>query len=62
MVSGKPVVAVTVNHEGLSDDQIPVICSAIKMITGVPAFDMLRDQGEALIKVLLPYLMRNDMV
>jgi uncharacterized NAD-dependent epimerase/dehydratase family protein len=61
MLSGKPVVAVTVNHEGLTDDQIPVICKAIKMVTGVPAFDVLHDQGEGLINVLLPYLMRKDM-
>ena len=61
ILSDKPVVAVTVNHEGLADDQIPLICNAIKMITGVPAFDMLRDQGEKLFKVLLPYLLKNDM-
>jgi uncharacterized NAD-dependent epimerase/dehydratase family protein len=45
VLSGKPVVAVAVNHEGLDDDQIPWVCRAIKMITGVPAFDVLRDQG-----------------
>ena len=37
IISGKPVVAVTVNHENLAQDQIPVICNAIHMITGVPA-------------------------
>ncbi len=60
MLSGKPVVAITVNHEGMSDDQIPVICDAIKMITGVPAFDVLHDQAQGLYMVLLPYLMSNE--
>jgi len=60
ILSGKPVVAVTVNHENMSDDQIPMMCKTIKMITGVPAFDVLRDQGENLIKVLLSYLLERD--
>jgi len=56
ILSGKPVVAVTVNHENLANDQIPLICSAIKMIAGVPAFDVLHDQGEKLCKLLLSYM------
>jgi uncharacterized NAD-dependent epimerase/dehydratase family protein len=60
VLSSKPVVAVTVNHEGLDDDQIPLVCKTIKMITGVPAFDVLRDRGDGLLQTLLPYLLRND--
>jgi uncharacterized NAD-dependent epimerase/dehydratase family protein len=60
ILSGKPVVAVTVNHEDLAGDQVPVICRAIRMITGVPAFDVLRDQGEGLFRVLLPHLMQRE--
>ncbi len=60
IISGKPVVAVTVNHEDLAKDQIPVICSAIHMITGVPAFDVLHDNGDGLTRVLMPHLMKTD--
>ena len=59
MISGKPVVAVTVNHEDLIDDQIPMICDAIQKVVGLPAFDVLRDQGDGLVAVLVPYLKKR---
>jgi uncharacterized NAD-dependent epimerase/dehydratase family protein len=62
ILSGKPVVAVTVNHENLDVDQIPLICNAIEMIAGIPAFDVLHDQGEKLCKVLLHYLKNKEPV
>ena len=59
ILAGKPVVAVAVNREGLDPGQIPVVCDSIKMITGLPAFDVLRDQGQGLFDLLLPYLRKN---
>ncbi len=59
ILAGKPVVAVAVNREGLGPDQLPVVCDSIKMITGLPAFDVLRDQGQGLFDLLLPYLQKN---
>ena len=58
-ISGKPVVAVTVNHEDLLDDQIPVICDAIEKVVGLPAFDVLRDQGDGLVATLVPHLKKR---
>jgi uncharacterized NAD-dependent epimerase/dehydratase family protein len=55
-LSEKPVVAVTVNHENLIDEQIPIICDAIEKVAGLPAFDVLRDQGDGLVAALVPYL------
>ena len=43
LLSAKPVVAVTINHEDLSAGQIPSICDAIQKEVGLPAFDVLRD-------------------
>ena len=56
LLSGRPVVAVTVNHEDLADEQIPVICDAIHKTIGLPAFDVLRDGAGALVNLLNPYL------
>ena len=56
MLSGKPAVAVTVNHEGLAFDQIPSICDAIQKEVGLPAFDVLRDGAGALVKFLKSYV------
>jgi uncharacterized NAD-dependent epimerase/dehydratase family protein len=58
-LSGKPVVAVTINHEDLVDDQIPMICDAIEKIVGLPAFDVLRDQGDGLVATLVPHLKKR---
>ena len=52
LLSGKPVAAVTINHENLSSEQVPLVCSAIKQVVGLPAFDVLRDGPQELIAFL----------
>lgn len=42
LISGKPVIGITVNHEGLQADEIPAACKAIEDETGLPAVDPLR--------------------
>jgi uncharacterized NAD-dependent epimerase/dehydratase family protein len=56
LLSAKPVVAVTINHEGLSFDQIPPICDTIQKEVGLPAFDVLRDGAGAFVKFLKSYV------
>ncbi len=52
LISGKPVVAVTVNHEGLSREEVPAACEAITRETGRPAFDVLLDGAGGLVELL----------
>jgi uncharacterized NAD-dependent epimerase/dehydratase family protein len=59
MISGKPVVAVTINHEGLVLEQVFPACDAIRKETKLPAFDVLKDGAEELVKVLLPYIRKE---
>ncbi len=59
LLSAKPVVALTINHEDLPGNQIPLICEAIKKAIGLPAFDVLRDGPEELVNILIPHLRRN---
>lgn len=40
-LSGKPVVAITINHENLAREEIPYLCQAIEISTGLPTFDVL---------------------
>jgi uncharacterized NAD-dependent epimerase/dehydratase family protein len=54
LISGRPVVAITVNHEDLRPDEIPAACAAITAETGLPAFDVLRDGAAGLVAVLEP--------
>ncbi|UCD83121.1 MAG: DUF1611 domain-containing protein [Desulfobacterales bacterium] len=56
LLSGKPVVAVTLNHEEIDDDRIPLVCDAVAKVVGLPAFDVLRDGAEELAGVLATFL------
>ncbi len=56
MISGKPVVAVTINHEGLSRAQLRSACSAIEREVGLPAMDVLVNGADEVVEVLLRYL------
>ncbi len=56
LLCGKPVVAITINHEGLSVDQIAPACDAIQKDVGIPAFDVLRDGPDALVEFLESYI------
>jgi len=52
LISGRPVVAVTLNHEGLAGGAIDEACAAITAGTGLPAFDVLRDGAGSLAEVV----------
>ncbi len=56
LLSGRPVVAITINHEDLADDQIPRVCDAVENVTGLPAADVLRDGPAKLLQILTPHL------
>lgn len=56
MLSGKPVVAITINHEDLHQEQIPLVCDAIHKAVGLPAFDALKFGASELVEVIKPYL------
>jgi len=53
LVSGRPVVAVTLNHEGLRPDQIGPACAAIESSTGRPACDVLTDGPAKVVDAIL---------
>jgi uncharacterized NAD-dependent epimerase/dehydratase family protein len=49
LISGRPVVALTLNHEGLTREEIPAACAAMAEETGLPVADPLHgDLGELL--------------
>ncbi len=56
IVSGKPVVAITVNHENIPREHIPLVCSAITQLTGLPAMDVLIEGPVRLIEELEKHL------
>jgi uncharacterized NAD-dependent epimerase/dehydratase family protein len=56
LLSGKPVAAISINHEGIPPGRIPAACDAIRKDTGLPAVDVLYHGAEELVKVLQPHL------
>jgi uncharacterized NAD-dependent epimerase/dehydratase family protein len=64
LISGRPVVAVAVNHEDLEREEIPRVCEEIRQETGIPAVDVLIDGPSKLIEALelhrLETLRRRD--
>lgn len=55
LVSGKPVVAVTINTEGIPRDQIDRACAAIEAETGRPACDVLTHGPARVVAAVLAH-------
>jgi len=58
VLAEKRVVAVAVNHEGLSPSQAREACARIRKSTGLPAVDVLLDGPWELMTALRPFLTR----
>jgi len=56
VLSDKPVVAVTINHEDLTPEQTRQSCERIEESTGLPTVDVLLDGPSRIVEVLKPYL------
>jgi uncharacterized NAD-dependent epimerase/dehydratase family protein len=56
LLSGKPVVAVTINHENLLPEDISPVCRAVEQVVGLPAYDVLQDGPEELIAHLTAFI------
>jgi len=52
LLSGRPVVAITVNHESIPPDRIDAACEGVEHEVGLPAVDVLRDGASRLVQVL----------
>lgn len=55
-ISGKKVIAVTLNHENMQKDEILPACRQITEETGLPAWDVLEYGAEELVELLKSYL------
>ncbi|MFD1315363.1 DUF1611 domain-containing protein [Namhaeicola litoreus] len=52
VISGKPVIAITLNHEGMEKSEIEEACQKITEETGLPCFDVLEYGAKELVTVL----------
>jgi len=56
LLSGKPVMAITINHENLSRDAVTRACQDIRKQTGLPAADLLLGNPDEIIRSILSHL------
>ena len=52
-ISGKKVIAITVNHEGMASEEIIPACEALTEETGLPTFDVLAYGADALVDLII---------
>lgn len=52
LLSGKPVVAITLNHEDLTREEIPAECERVAAEAGRPCFDVLALGADGLVETL----------
>ncbi|MGB5700717.1 DUF1611 domain-containing protein [Muriicola sp.] len=52
VISGKKVIAITVNHEDMTKEEIGPACKDITIETGIPAFDVLAFGADELVSLL----------
>jgi uncharacterized NAD-dependent epimerase/dehydratase family protein len=52
VISGREVLAVTLNHEGLQDSEIDAACAEVTKETGLPCFDVLARGAEGLVELV----------
>lgn len=60
LISRRPVVAVTLNHEGLTPEEIPAACQRITAQTGLPCFDVLHGGPAPLLEALATWMSRQE--
>jgi uncharacterized NAD-dependent epimerase/dehydratase family protein len=56
LLSGKPVVAVTINHENLDLNTIPKLCGKLKSKFNLPFYDVLLNGADDLVNQIINYL------
>ncbi|MHA7058516.1 DUF1611 domain-containing protein [Aquimarina sp. M1] len=62
MISGKKVIAVTINHEGMTTEEIQPACEKISIETGLPAFDVLANGSNQLVTLLKTEIKKRHQV
>ena len=59
LLSEKPVVAITINHENLNAEEIPRICESICNETGLPTVDVLFQDADEIVKAIISHQKRK---
>ncbi len=61
LISDRPVVAITINHEHLAPETIPRVCASIAAQTGLPTYDVLLQGAEDLAAHIIENYLKAPM-
>lgn len=59
VVSGKKVLAITLNHEGMEKSEISAECKKIEQEVGLPCSDVLVDGSDRLMEAIIPHIKKK---
>lgn len=59
IISGKPVIAITLNNENINPEDIKIYTDAIKKTIGLPVYDVLTDGGHHLAKLVSEQIIKD---
>ena len=60
LISGKNVIAVTINHENMQKEELDMVKARLSGKTGLPSFDLLWEKGEDLIELITGSILRTN--
>ncbi len=60
IISDKPVIAVTINHENLRMEEVSQICKGIRERTRIPTCDVLFNGADEIVNILKSYLSNHE--
>ncbi len=60
ILSGKPVIAITINHEDLTESETEAVCASIRAETGLPTSAPLRTGLQPVLAAIERYLTREE--
>ena len=55
LISERPVVAITLNHEEIEAAEIPAVCDRLSSALDLPVFDVLRDGADGLAALVAEF-------
>lgn len=56
IISEKPVIGITINHEGIRTQDIPSVCKALENETGLPTVDPILEGCERILESIVKFL------
>jgi uncharacterized NAD-dependent epimerase/dehydratase family protein len=55
VVSGKPVVAITLNHENMTKKDVDKVCNEYTKLYDIPTYDVLMNGADKLVKTIIKF-------